>query len=305
MADTGAERSHPASVAQAAFYTIGTYGQMRDACEWLGELAARHVLNGPDPDALPERDFTANTWQCRSCAFLDICLPGMADMSEEPETKGEEVTDPDARDAVTAYAKAQESIKEPEKAKRAALDTLMAWMRRKGDAKATVNGRTVSLVRTTRYSTNYRRLNELLAPEVRAEVVAESESEYVRVSYRYVDDQDRPAARFRRLVRPRVYETGGVWLREGLVPPADAVGGGGPRLAPPLPRPAQPPAPASLLGQLALGAGHRRGGDTPPSVGRRLRLQVLPQGRQAPRGPVGRRCVEKADAAQRHRSAAP
>ena len=55
-------------------------------------------------------------------------------------------------------------------------------MRRKRDAKQTVDGRTVSLVRTTRYSVNHKRLNELLAPEVRAEVVTENESEYVRVS---------------------------------------------------------------------------------------------------------------------------
>ena len=75
----GAERSHPASVAQAAFYTLGTFGDVRDvviatmdtgsrqwdyevipaarlgkalerACEWLGQLAAHHVLNGPDPE---------------------------------------------------------------------------------------------------------------------------------------------------------------------------------------------------------------------------------------------------------------
>ena len=75
----GAERSHPASVAQAAFYTLGVYGDLRDvvvatmdtgartwdyevipadrlekalqdACAWLGELAAHHIQNGPDPD---------------------------------------------------------------------------------------------------------------------------------------------------------------------------------------------------------------------------------------------------------------
>ena len=91
----GAERSHPASVAQAALYTLGTYGDVRDAviatmdtgsrtwdhevisaerleralqdaCEWLGELAEHHRLNGPDPDTLPDRDFTAKSWQCRS-----------------------------------------------------------------------------------------------------------------------------------------------------------------------------------------------------------------------------------------------
>ena len=171
----GAERSHPAAVAQAAFYTLGEFGEMRpaviatmdsgdrtwdweripadrletalrDACAWMGELAAHHVQNGPDPDALPDRDFAAASWQCRSCPFLDVCLPGAAEVGEETEIEEQEVTDEEARDAVAAYAEAQESIREPEKAKRAALDTLKAWMRRQGDTKATVNGRTVSLV---------------------------------------------------------------------------------------------------------------------------------------------------------------
>ena len=207
----GAERSHPASVAQAAFYSLGEFGDLRDAviatmdtgartwdweripaarleralqdaCEWLGELADHHVRSGPDPDALPDRDFSATSWQCRSCPFLVVCLPGAAEASEETETETEEVSDEGARDAVAAYAEAQESIKEPEKAKRAALDTLKAWMRRQGDSKATVGGRTVTLVSSTRYSVNHRRLNEALDPEVRAEIVTESESEYVRVN---------------------------------------------------------------------------------------------------------------------------
>ena len=207
----GAERSHPAAVAQAGFYTLGEFGDLRDAviatmdtgartwdweripadrleralqdaCAWLGELAAHHVQNGPNPDALPERDFSANTWQCRSCPFLAVCLPGAAEVGEDAETETEEVSDEEARDAVAAYAEAQESIKEPEKAKRTALDTLKAWMRRQGDSKATVGGRTVTLVSSTRYSVNHRRLNEALDPEVRAEIVTESESEYVRVN---------------------------------------------------------------------------------------------------------------------------
>ena len=207
----GAERSHPASVAQAAFYSLGEFGDLRDAviatmdtgartwdweripakrleralqdaCEWLGGLAAHYVQSGPDPDALPERDFSATSWQCRSCPFLAVCLPGAAEVGEDEETETEEVTDEEARDAVAAYSKAQESIKEPEKAKRGALDTLKAWMRRQGDSKAMVGGRTVTLVSSTRYSVNHRRLNEALDPEVRAEIVTESESEYVRVS---------------------------------------------------------------------------------------------------------------------------
>ena len=200
-----------ASVAQAAFYSLGEFGDLRDAviatmdtgartwdweripaarleralrdaCEWLGELAAHHVRSGPDPDALPERDFSATSWQCRSCPFLAVCLPGAAEASEETEIEDKEVSDEEARDAVAAYAEAQESIKEPEKAKRTALDTLKAWMRRQGDSKATVGGRTVTLVSSTRYSVNHRRLNEALDPEVRAEIVTESESEYVRVN---------------------------------------------------------------------------------------------------------------------------
>ena len=106
----------------------------------------------------------------------------MAEGDEETEDEGREVTDAEAREAVAAYVKAQESIKDPDKAKRTALDTLKAWMRRRGDTKATVNGKTVSLVQTTRYSTNYRKLNEALDPETRAGIVTESESEYVRVS---------------------------------------------------------------------------------------------------------------------------
>jgi len=207
----GAERSHPAAVAQAAFYTLGEFGDLRDtviatmdtgnrtwdweripadrlemalqeAYAWLGELAAHHALNGPDPDALPERDFTATSWQCRSCPFLDICLPGSAEVDAEEETEERHVSDEEAREAVAAYAEAQESLKEPGKAKRSALDTLKAWMRRQGDTKAKVGGRTVTLVGSTRYSVNHKKLNELLAPEVRAEVVTESESDYVRVS---------------------------------------------------------------------------------------------------------------------------
>ena len=205
----GAERSHPESVAQAAFYTLGLYGEMRDAaiatmdtgartwyhevipavrleralqdaCAWLGELAAHHVLNGPDPDALPDRDFSASDWQCRYCPFLDVCLPGAAEVEEETET--ERVSDDEARDAVAAYTKAQAALKEPGKAKRAALDTLKAWMRGQADSKVKIGGRTVSLVSTTRYSVNHRRLNEVLDPDVRAGIVTESESESVRVN---------------------------------------------------------------------------------------------------------------------------
>ena len=62
------------------------------ASEWLGQLAAHHVLHGADPDALPDRDFSAADWQCRSCPFLNVCLPGAAaeaEAAEEPATEAE------------------------------------------------------------------------------------------------------------------------------------------------------------------------------------------------------------------------
>ena len=208
----GAERSHPASVAQAALYTLGQFGEMRDAViatmdtgsrtwdfevipaprleralqdtsRWLEPLVDHHDLHGPDPDTLPDRDFLEGSWQCRYCPFLDICQPGGAKREEKLEdTEQQVVSDEEAQEAVKAYTEAQQSMKGPDKVKRAALKTLKAWMRRKGDAKATIAGRTVSLVQSRRYAINYPKLNSLLDPEVRAEIVTERESEYVRVN---------------------------------------------------------------------------------------------------------------------------
>ncbi len=210
----GAERSHPASVTQAALYTLGQFGEMRDAViatmdtgsrtwdyevipadrleralqdanRWLEPLTDHHALHGPDPDTLPDRDFLEGSWQCRYCPFLDICQPGRG-AEEEADTSGHlevpVVTDEEAQEAVKTYTEARQDMKAPEKVKRAALKTLKAWMRRKGDAKTTIAGRTVSLVQSRRYAINYPKLNSLLDPEVRAEIVTERESEYVRVN---------------------------------------------------------------------------------------------------------------------------
>ena len=48
------------------------------------------------------------------------------------------------------------------------------WMRRQGDTKATVEGRTVSLISSKRYSVDYRKLNAVLDPDVRAAARAAS-----------------------------------------------------------------------------------------------------------------------------------
>ena len=214
----GAERSHPESVWQAAFYTYGTFDEARDvviatldtggrtwdyevipahrvkrafeqACARLGELAAHHVINGPDPEVLPERDFTADDWQCKRCPFLNACLPGMAavESEDEPDTEpADPVTDEEARAALAEYEQVQEMLKALEEDKAWALGMLRQWLRQLGEDKAKLEGgkktRTVGMVKSTRYNVDHKRLNALLDPETRAGIVTENVSEYLRVS---------------------------------------------------------------------------------------------------------------------------
>ena len=206
----GAEISHPDSVAQAAVYTYGLFGAARPAIiatmetgsrgwdfesipaervtralektrAWLAPLAEHLAMSGPDAAALPDRDFDAGSWRCGSCPFLALCRPGDAG-PDDADTDEEVVTAEEANSAVAAYTEAQAAIREPERAKRAALATLKSWMRGRAGGRESIGGRTVSLVRTTRFNVNHRRLNALLDPGTRAEVVSESTNEHVRVT---------------------------------------------------------------------------------------------------------------------------
>ena len=214
----GAERSHPESVAQAALYSYGTFGEARDvviatmdtgsrqwdfevipaervatafhrACERLGTIGAHHVLHGRDSQALPERDFSADDWQCKRCPFLNTCLPGSAAVDEpegEPAEDTEPVNDEEARAALREYENAQEMLKAIEEDKQWALGMLRTWLTQQGRDKAKLEGqektRTVGMVKSTRYNVDHKRLNALLDPETRAGIVTENISEYVRVS---------------------------------------------------------------------------------------------------------------------------
>ncbi len=212
----GAERSHPESVWQAAFYTYGSFDEARDvviatldtgertwdyevipahrverafeqACARLGELAAHHLVNGPDPEVLPERDFTADDWQCKRCPFLNACLPGSAMVEPDPaDEPAEPVSDEEARAALAEYENAQEMLKAIEEDKQWALGMLRAWLNQRGKDKAKLEGRektrTVGMVKNTRYTVDHKRLNALLDPEIRAGIVTENVSHYLRVS---------------------------------------------------------------------------------------------------------------------------
>ncbi|MYB23051.1 MAG: hypothetical protein F4066_03590 [Chloroflexi bacterium] len=211
----GAERSHPESVAQAACYSLGLYGECRDVViatldtgsrSWdyevipadraerawrnasgrLETLVEHHALNGPDPEALPERDFAASDWQCQRCPFLNLCQPGGAGEAEDDAEPAEPVSDEQARAALREYEQAQARIKSLESDKRGSLQTLQHWLQGRGVEKARLDGstktRTVGIVQSRRYSVDHTRLNALLEPEQRAEVVTEQVSEYLRVS---------------------------------------------------------------------------------------------------------------------------
>ena len=214
----GAERSHPESVWQAAFYTYAAFDEARDvvvatldtgnriwdyevipahrverafeqACARLGELAAHHLVNGPDPAVLPDRDFTAEDWQCQRCPFLNACLPGTAAVEEPADEIAEDagpVTDDEARAALAEYEQAQEMLKAIEEDKAWALGMLRTWLKQQGKDKARLEGRektrTVGMVKNTRYNVNHKKLNALLDPETRAGIVTENVSRYLRVS---------------------------------------------------------------------------------------------------------------------------
>ncbi len=211
----GAERSHPESVAQAACYSLGLYGECRDVViatldtggrtwdrevvpanraerAWrestarLEALVEHYSLHGPDPEVLPERDFEASDWQCQRCPFLNLCEPGGAGEAEAEAEPAEPVSDEQARAALREYEQAQARIKSIETDKRGALQTLQHWLQGKGATKARLEGsakqRTVGMVQSRRYSVDHTRLNALLEPEQRAEIVTEQVSEYLRVS---------------------------------------------------------------------------------------------------------------------------
>ena len=72
------------------------------------------------------------------------------------------------------------------------------------------------------------------------------------------------------------------------LPAAGPERGGGAGAPPPVPRPAQPPAAAPLLGGVAVGAGAPEGGDRPPPVRGGLGLPLQPQRRVPPGRPLRR-----------------
>ena len=105
---------------------------------------------------------------------------------DEPAEDAEPVSDEEARKALHEYEEIQDTIREFEDEKGWVLDVLRAWLKQRGEDKAKLEGRkktrTVGMVKSTKYNVNHKKLNALLDPEARAEIVTENVSRYLRVS---------------------------------------------------------------------------------------------------------------------------
>ena len=214
----GAERSHPEAVAQAAIYTHALFDESRDvviatmntdtrqwdyeiipaervgralerARHWLSGLEDHFAEYGVEDDYPPARDFAQNHWRCLRCEFRDLCRPPALD---SPEPMPLEVAPPEpevpqeaALEALSLYEDMHELIKAREEDKKLASEVLSAWLAQQPEDKATLQGRnkkrTLSMVHKTNYSVNLKKLNQLLGPEEREEIVSEKNSEYLRV----------------------------------------------------------------------------------------------------------------------------
>ena len=108
-------------------------------------------------------------------------------VAKTPHTRNAEVSEEDARVALAAYESAMNARQEADQARRQALDTLEAWLLQKDEVltKPPLPGpakeRLVKLVRTTRRSVDYEKLDAALDPEIHAEIVTERVVKFVRV----------------------------------------------------------------------------------------------------------------------------
>ena len=95
------------------------------------------------------------------------------------------MSEEDARMALAAYESAMNARQEADQARRQALDTLETWLLQKDIDHAPLPGqakeRLVKLVRTTRRSVDYEKLDAALDPEIHAEIVTERVVKFVRV----------------------------------------------------------------------------------------------------------------------------
>ena len=208
----GAEISHPESVAQAAIYTMGLFGEARDAaivtmdtgsrtwdyeiiparrvleayenvCSRLAKLGEHHDRHGRDAQVPPERDFDEDSIQCRYCPHRNTCRPAPA--GSGPERDVDVVTEDEAMYALHRYEEIQEMLGGVWDERKRMIATMEKWLRQQGVKKATLQGqnrmKSLSMEQTAKYTVNHKRMNEFIHPDIRRHIVTEDTSESLQV----------------------------------------------------------------------------------------------------------------------------
>ena len=103
-------------------------------------------------------------------------------MNDAPESLAP-VDEEEARMALAVYMVEKDHEVKPSKALTSARDVLRDYAKQvlKGKGKLELDGRTITLGKSSRYPVDMKALNRLLSPEQRAEIVTESVSYSVRV----------------------------------------------------------------------------------------------------------------------------
>ena len=208
--EVGVERTHPESVRQAALYSMALFGEVRDVvvvtmARDSGEYKAeripadrakeafdgamkrvteigRMVLRGEIPE--PERP--QGDSHCQSCPFRTLC--GNAEAPENPGEGG--LTDEELEAQLKAWIDANSSAPKTSspatKAKKAASETIKAHLVLTGElaAEMVIDGKgwNMKVSENPGVSIDMDAFNELVAPEVREQVVLETVRRTLRIT---------------------------------------------------------------------------------------------------------------------------
>ena len=208
--EVGVERTHPDAVNQASLYSMARFGEIRDivvvtmardsgdyraeripaerakqaydrTMKRVNEIG-RMVLRGeiPEPE-LPQGDS-----HCQSCPFRSLC--GNAEIPENPGVGGltDEELEAQLRSWIDANASATRSSSPASKAKKAASETIKAHLVSTGDlaGEMVIDGKTWNMKVSEKpgVSIDMDAFNELVAPEVREQVVLETMRRTLRIT---------------------------------------------------------------------------------------------------------------------------
>ncbi len=197
--EVGVERTHPDAVNQAALYSMARFGEIRDivvvtmardsgdyraeripaerarqaydrTMKRVNEIG-RMVLRGK----IPEPELPKGDAKCQSCPYRSLC--GNAEKPENPGEGGltDEELESQLRAWIDANASATRSSSPASKAKKAASETIKAHLVSTGELAGEMvidgNGWNMKVSEKPGVSIDMDAFNELVAPEVREQVV--------------------------------------------------------------------------------------------------------------------------------------